>query len=564
MLNNLNINPVAQVNPISFLQSIREMEHGRQVDLNYLELLKQPYKIRLAIYLRVSTLKQAEKNKVSIPEQKEAIIQIIRTHPNWEVIAIYNEGGESGKKIKNREHFEKMTSDAELGLFDVIISWSTDRLARNFEEMTAYRKQMRMCGVQITSAIEPIAIIDPRKLSLEFKSSDKIMSAILDWKAEADNESRIARFNLGKLGKAKKGVNPCKVPYGLKKVIYYENGDPDKKREKDTVIEKEAIIVKEIYFIYENKGWGFRKIAEHLNLRGVPSPKGGLWGYSTIKYILQNPTYTGLVRWGWKLSNSKRSRTRLMQGHKGVITQGKHKAIINPEQFQRIQKKMAIRAKLGGRAVASRGLLTGLLRCGRCGGRSYLWTGKPTKKNIGGSAYLCSSYSQHGTSVCPHRYIISKAKVEGAVIQKIKDLASNEKAQDEFIRQSRSTKKKDIKIKIKVNEKSLKEIKENRERVEKLLITQDFGDKTLINFKEELIKCDLKEISKTKEIENLQIELNQETETEKMTKEAILSLMDFDKIWKKAELDVKKTLLATIIKKVVVSGNKEIYIEFNH
>lgn len=562
--NNLNTSLVSQNSNLSFIEKIRETEHGRQVDLNYLELLKQPYKIRVATYLRVSTLKQAEDEKVSIPEQKDSIFLEINRHSNWENIYIYDEGGNSGSKMETRNEFERMTNDGKQGKFDLIIAWNTDRLARNVDEMTVYRTEMRQCGVQITTVIEPSAVVDPRILTPKFKSQEKILNFFNDWKAEADNETRVARFSLGKIGKAKKGINPCKVGYGYRKMVIYENGDPDKKKEEDVVIEKEAIVIREIYFIYDTKGWGFRRIADYLNLKGIPSPNGGLWSYSTIKYILQNPTYTGLVRWGWRLSQSKASRTRLRQGHEGIIVQGKHQSIVEPEQFQRVQDKMIIRAKLGGRAVASKGLLSGLIYCGRCGGHGYLWSSKATNKNPSGAAYLCSNYSQHGTSVCPSRYLISKIKVEEAVVQKIKKLASNPEAQDEFIKQSKSSKTKDIKLQIKNIKKSIEENIQKKERIKKLLISQDFEEKTITEFKDEMTKCDLQQIAQENNLEKLEKELTGEIETEKMTKETILSLMDFDKIWENSELERKKMLLATIIKKVVVSGDKKIYIEFNH
>lgn len=548
----------------SYIERVRELEHSRQVDLNYLELLSRPYTIRVAIYLRVSTLKQAESKKVSIPEQRDAILEAVKTHPDWRVVATYNEGGNSATKMETRDEFERMTTDALNGKFDLIVGWSTDRMARNLEEMTAYRKQMRISGVQITTVMEPTAISDPRTLSLDFKSKDKILNLILDWKSEADNETRVARFSLGKKGKAKKGINPCKVPYGYRKMITYENNDPDKKQEVDVVIEKEAVIVRDIYNYYDQNGWGFRRIAEELNSRNIKPPKGKLWGYSTIKYILQNPTYTGLVRWGWRLSESKESRTRLQQGHVGIIVQGQHVPIIEPELFQRVQEKITVRAKLGGRAIHSPGLLSGLIYCGRCHGHSYLSTGKQSKKSGDWAAYLCSKYAQYGKAGCSSRYLISKIKAEEAVVQKIRELASNTEAQEEFIKQNRSSKKHDIQARIKILNKELEQVGEARKRITNLLTSQDFDNRTITDFKGELIKLDLDEIKKTKEIEELNKSLINETESEKMTKETILSLMDFDKIWESSDIDKKKMLLATIIKKIVVSSEKNIYIEFNH
>ena len=143
-------------------------------------------------------------------------------------------------------------------------------------------------------------------------------------------------------------------------------------------------------------------------------------------------------------------------------------------------------------------------------------------------------------------------------------MASNQEAQDEFIKQSRSSKKDDIKARIKVINETFDQIKQSRERIKKLLINEDFDTRMVADFKDELLKFDLQEINLKKELENSEIELTHEAETEKQTKEAILSLMDFDKIWESSEMDQKKMLLATIIKKVVISGDKEIYIEFNH
>lgn len=564
MLNGNFITTPANNSDLSnFIEKIRESEHSRLVDLNYLELLKQPYKIRVAIYLRVSTLKQAEDKKVSIPEQKDSIIQEIKNHHDWEIIETYNEGGSSGKRMETRQHFEKMSADAKLGMFDLIIGWSTDRLARNSDEMTAYRAEMRMFGVQISTVMEPSHVLDPRTLTLKFKSQDKIVNFLNDWKAEADNETRVARFSIGKLGKAKKGVNPCKVGYGYKKKITYIDGDPNKKQEEDVVVENQATIVREIYTIYDQLGWGFRNIANKLNQDKTPSPNGGLWSYSTIKYILQNPSYTGLVRWGWRLSESKKSRTRLQQGHEGIIVKGNHTAIIDQELFQRVQDKMKIRAKLGGRAIASKGLLSGLIYCGTCNGHSHLSTAKAGKYPAW-SAYMCTNNAHHGKSACPIKYLISKRKAEEAVIQKIKELASNPEAQVEFIKQSQSSKKGEIKAKIKLINDTFEKNKEGRERIKNLLITQDFDSKMVAEFKDQLTKYDVQEIRQTKELEQLQKELRQESETEKLTKETILSLMNFDKIWETADIDKKKMLLATLIKKIVISNEKDIYIEFNN
>ena len=40
---------------------------------------------------------------------------------------------------------------------------------------------------------------------------------------------------------------------------------------------------------------GLREIARELNEKGVPTARGGKWHGRTIKYMLENPLYRGIV-----------------------------------------------------------------------------------------------------------------------------------------------------------------------------------------------------------------------------------------------------------------------------
>ena len=351
---------------------LTDYESHRLIDEKCLIDFNKPSKIRAVGYLRVSMPSQAKKDKASLPEQRSDIESYI-IKSGWENVGLYEDKGKSGKKIVGRDEFLRMVKeDAPKGLFDVIVGWHTDRLARNADEMTDLRADLRKIGVQATSVLEPIEITDPKRLLFENPGIKKLLAFLLDWKAEQDNFTRTERLNLGKQGKAKKGLIPCKAPYGYRKCIYYENGDRNKKVEEDIIVPEEARVVTLIYDSYDFKGMGLRKIAVHLNDKGISAPRGGEWCYSTVKYILQNVTYIGVVRWGWRLSCSKISRARLQAGHQGLIEKGMHEPIISEEQFERVKKKLESRKKLGGRAVASKGLLTGLLKCGICGENAYI------------------------------------------------------------------------------------------------------------------------------------------------------------------------------------------------
>ncbi len=53
-------------------------------------------------------------------------------------------------------------------------------------------------------------------------------------------------------------------------------------------------IVVEIFERHVSQGWGYYRIAQDLNDRGIPSPRGRQWSLATVRAILFNPTYVGL------------------------------------------------------------------------------------------------------------------------------------------------------------------------------------------------------------------------------------------------------------------------------
>ena len=52
-------------------------------------------------------------------------------HPNWDLVAIYQDEGISGTSLRKRDGFNRMIADAKAGLFDIIITKSVSRFARN-------------------------------------------------------------------------------------------------------------------------------------------------------------------------------------------------------------------------------------------------------------------------------------------------------------------------------------------------------------------------------------------------------------------------------------------------
>ena len=132
-----------------------------------------------------------------------------------------------------------------------------------------------------------------------------------------------------------------KPPYG------YRNG-ADGSLE---VVADEAPVVELIYAKYTRDKLGLRLIAQHLNERGIPTRRGGLWNMVTIRDILKNPTYMGTyTRFGLRVPRS-------------------HEAIIPSDVFRAAQDQTRARRPSMRSANAEPFLLSGLAFCGYCGNK---------------------------------------------------------------------------------------------------------------------------------------------------------------------------------------------------
>ena len=131
-------------------------------------------------------------------------------------------------------------------------------------------------------------------------------------------------------------------PYGYDKTVVVVD-----KRKCPTlsINEEQAGIVKLIFESYVNENIGTQLISKRLNELGLKSPRGMLWTADAIRTILENPVYTGLVRWndrkGVLIVNDgafKRTRPKASDDER-IVSKGKHDAIISQELFDAAQDK---------------------------------------------------------------------------------------------------------------------------------------------------------------------------------------------------------------------------------
>ena len=109
--------------------------------------------VRIATYARVSSQEQAlEGTSMDFQDsQMTAYCQL----QGWSIINSYKDPGYSGKD-GNRPGLEQLLSDARIGLFNGVLVYKFDRLARNLRLLLDIEQQLRGHGVSLVSVKESV------------------------------------------------------------------------------------------------------------------------------------------------------------------------------------------------------------------------------------------------------------------------------------------------------------------------------------------------------------------------------------------------------------------------
>jgi len=203
-------------------------------------------------------------------------------------------------------------------------------------------------------------------------------------------------------------------------------------------------------------GIGFASIAADLNAKGIPGPIRDIWGFTTIKAILENPTYRGDLVWNrrteakfYRVQNGRTEKRQRQAGEAKVVRTPKDDwvvipnavpAIISAEDWEKAQVMVAKRRRARGGAGHRnrRWLLTGALACGDCGHK--FWGDPRGKGRIEGrspvvtNCYTCAGRRSHGKTICSTSSTLRAEQLESWVLGKLRDIIlTDEEAVDEAI-----------------------------------------------------------------------------------------------------------------------------------
>lgn len=86
---------------------------------------------------------------LQLENQVQYYEEILKRHPDWELIDRYIDEGVTGTSINKREAFLRMMRDAKSGKFDLIITREVSRFARNIVDTLQQTRLLRSYRVEV-------------------------------------------------------------------------------------------------------------------------------------------------------------------------------------------------------------------------------------------------------------------------------------------------------------------------------------------------------------------------------------------------------------------------------
>ena len=168
-----------------------------------------------------------------------------------------------------------------------------------------------------------------------------------------------------------------------------------------------------------NEGIGFFDIARRLNNLGLKTSQGKPFERRSIEYIIQNPSYCGMIRW----NRTENSTNRIKDKDEWIVTEGQQPAIITKELFDAAQKRFETTYRPSGKRPSStyKHWLSGLLKCPACG-RTLT---AATMKRANGEKYSYFSCYGYHKGKCEKPHGISSLVLEKEVLACVKESLSS-------------------------------------------------------------------------------------------------------------------------------------------
>jgi site-specific DNA recombinase len=351
--------------------------------------------MRIAAYARYSSDQQRE---ASLEDQLRVCREFAQRQ-GWPAPECFSDAAMTGSRA-DRPGYRALLASAQA--FAVVLVDDLTRLSRDSAEIQQVMRRLKFHGVRL------IAVAD----SLDTHREDaKLNAGLRGLMGELYLDDLAKKTHRGLKGRALSGASAGGLPYGYRVAGLGERA----------IDEAQAAVVRRIYAEFAG-GLSPRAIAAGLNRDAIPSPRGGTWAMTAIRAdvrrgigILGNPIYIGRQVWNrshWVKHPETGRRVRQERPNaEWVVTEHPELAIVDRGLWDAVQARIAGRkhASPTGKGRPPRHVLSGILRCGECGGPMVV---------VDRYRYGCARAKDRGT--CTSRLRFARVDAEHALLAGIR------------------------------------------------------------------------------------------------------------------------------------------------
>lgn len=368
--------------------------------------------MNIAAYCRVSTDKADQLNSL---EAQKAFFSEYTQCTGDNLVRLYADEGISGTKINNRKEFLRMMSDAEHGLFDMVVVKDISRFARNTVDLLQNIRKLKSLGIETQFLTA----------NMTSMGNSEFVLTIFGALAQEESANTSKRVKFGKKMNAEKGRVP-NIVYGYDKTIGdYFNLEINK---------SEAEVIRRIYQWYLKEGYGAAKIANMLNERGLKTKRNCNWSQNAVCRILTNELYTG------KIINGKQEVEDFLTGKRKakdetewMVVDRPDLKIIEPSDFEKAQEILRGRHasfNMNRERQSNKHLFSTLIRCKECG-----WSFRRTVRTYKNTyvRWVCSGHNGKGADSCPNAVTVDEDELIDVLQEYFNHILSQKKKVVQYV-----------------------------------------------------------------------------------------------------------------------------------
>lgn len=396
-------------------------------------------KLKIAGYCRISVDEEMDRDNTSIENQKAIIADYVtKTFPTAE-LDFYEDRDRSGYTFEQREGYQKLRKKMLLHEYDILIIKDFSRFSRRNSKGLVELEDLRDAGMRI------ISIGD----SIDYPTFDDwtaIQFRFLINEMPVTDTSKKVRSVVKR--RQEEGRWICAVPYGYvmtnSKLMQFEVDEPA------------AEVVREIFRLY-SEGWGYKRIANHLTDKHIPTPRmtekerreangeecklrgKSEWSIITVSEILRNDFYIGTLRQGKYRRKKINGSDMKLEETDHLVFEDNHTPIVDYKLFAGVQEQIKHRTNNNYRGVKKYdNIYSGYLFCGDCGSPMFSMSRGDIPQ-----AYRCGTYHKRGSKACSshHTRVDMLDELLHSFIRQVKDNSETmlEKLQESINRERTET-----------------------------------------------------------------------------------------------------------------------------